>query len=61
MSLLITKAQRARLLDNGRRTASGLEIDPKPVVKLFTPDAQCTWFFSELSLDQPDIAFGLCD
>ena len=31
----------------------------KPVVKLFTPDAGCTWLLSEL--DQDDIAFGLCD
>jgi|SRR5271155_4441510 len=31
----------------------------KPVVKLFTPDAQCTWLLTELGLD--DIAYGLCD
>ena len=35
------------------------DIDFKPVVKLFTPDAQCTWLLTELGLD--DIAFGLCD
>jgi len=29
-------------------------------VKLFTPDAQCTWLLSELEPDDPDIAFGLC-
>ena len=32
-----------------------------PVVKLFTPDAQCTWLLSELDPDCPDLAFGLCD
>ncbi len=41
-------------MDNGQRN-----IDFKPVVKLFTPDAQCAWLLTELGLD--DIAFGLCD
>jgi DUF2958 family protein len=35
------------------------DIDFEPVVKLFTPDAQCTWLLTELGLD--DIAFGLAD
>jgi hypothetical protein len=35
------------------------DIDFKPVVKLFTPNAQCTWLLTELGRD--DIAFGLCD
>ena len=30
-------------------------------MKLFTPDAQCTWLLSELDPEDPDIAFGLCD
>jgi hypothetical protein len=30
-------------------------------VKLFTPDANCTWLIAELDPDEPDIAFGLCD
>jgi hypothetical protein len=33
----------------------------RQVVKLFTPDAACTWLLSELDPDDPDIAFGLCD
>jgi hypothetical protein len=37
------------------------EPDHTPVVKLFTPDAGCTWLLSELDPDEPDIAFGLCD
>jgi Protein of unknown function (DUF2958) len=41
-------------MDNGET-----DIDFKPVVKLFTPDAQCTWLLTELGND--DIAFGLCD
>src|ERR1039457_4658094 len=35
------------------------DIDFKPVVKLFTPDAQCTWLLTELGND--NIAFGLAD
>lgn len=35
------------------------DIDFNPVVKLFTPDAQCTWLLTELGND--DIAYGLCD
>ena len=30
-------------------------------MKLFTPDAGCTWLLTELDPDDPDIAFGLCD
>lgn len=32
-----------------------------PVVKLFTPDAHCTWLLTELDPEDPEIAFGLCD
>src|SRR3954471_8896892 len=39
----ITAAQRAELLVNGARSARGEDIDPPPVVKLFTPDAGATW------------------
>jgi hypothetical protein len=30
-------------------------------VKLFTPDANCTWLVSEINPEDPEIAFGLCD
>ena len=49
------------MLAYGTMTAKGETIDPKPVVKLFTPDAQCTWLLTELDPQEPDIAFGLCD
>lgn len=52
---------RAALLANGERTAAGVEHDPYPVVKLFTPDAGATWLLSELDPLAPDLAFGLCD
>ena len=56
---LLTKALREQLLKNGRVSAEK-ETDHRPVVKLFTPDAQATWLLSELSADG-DTAFGLCD
>ena len=61
---LITKALTEQLLANGRAQRAAMDIgdgalDFKPVVKLFTPDAQCTWLLTELGLD--DIAYGLCD
>lgn len=35
-------------------------LDFKPVVKLFTPDAQLTWLLTELDSDG-GLAFSLCD
>jgi hypothetical protein len=58
---LITDEQRAQLLANGQATAEGEDIDPPPVVKLFTPDAHATWLLSELHPEDGDTAFGLCD
>lgn len=62
---LTTKEHFDALIENGRRSQEairrGADFDPEPVVKLFTPDAQATWFLSEIDSDDPDIAFGLCD
>jgi len=63
---LLTAEIRERLLENGRKNAEriaadGNTIDFEPVVKLFTPDAGCTWLLSEIDPEDPDIAFGLCD
>ena len=63
---LLTKDQHAQMLKNGainaQRQMDGLDtIDHPPVVKLFTPDAACTWLLSELDPEDNDIAFGLCD
>lgn len=65
MKLLNTPI-REQLLRNGRIQAALAEegkdcADFIPVVKLFTPDANCTWLLTELDPDEPDIAFGLCD
>jgi Protein of unknown function (DUF2958) len=62
---LITETQHTELLANGyaAREAgrAGLDIDPKPVVKLFTPDAYATWLLTEIDPTDSDRAFGLCD
>jgi Protein of unknown function (DUF2958) len=62
---LITQAQLDQLLANGRAQRNAIDndqgaIDFRPVVKLFTPDAQCTWLLTELDPDH-ELAFGLCD
>jgi hypothetical protein len=54
--VLITPEARELMLANGRARR-----DAVPVVKLFTPDADCTWILTELDPDDPDVAFGLCD
>jgi hypothetical protein len=63
---LIPKDMEAALLRNGRvrealEQEGKAEADFFPVVKLFTPDAGCTWLLTELDPDDPDIAHGLCD
>jgi len=59
---LLTISIRQQLLRNGRANANGeAASDFPPVVKLFTPDAGCTWLLSELDPEDSDIAFGLCD
>ena len=58
--ILIPDQTRELLVANGTRSAAGENIDPIPVVKLFTPDANATWLLTELDPDQPNLAFGLC-
>jgi hypothetical protein len=64
---LLTADIRERLLKNGRirqqleQEREEPEFDFLPVVKLFTPDAGCTWLLTEIDPEDPDIAFGLCD
>lgn len=59
--MLITRAQHEQLLKNGHVAQQSGERNHKPVIKLFTPDADMTWFLTELYPDDPDVAFGLCD
>lgn len=55
MGSLFTAPQREQLLANCGQD------DPFPVVKLFTPFANCTWLLTEIDPDNEDYAFGLCD
>ncbi len=63
--MLLTKAQRAKLLDNGRRQAAvkgtDLELDLWPVVKLFNPCGAGTWLLTEIDPEDDTVAWGLCD
>lgn len=63
--MLLTQAQRLKLLDNGRRqaTVKGTpdEIDFWPVVKLFNPCGEATWLLTEIDPDDGTVAWGLCD
>ncbi|WP_370460101.1 DUF2958 domain-containing protein [Acidovorax sp. JMULE5] len=61
MTKLISDEQRVQLLANGCRSIETDGFDPRPVVKLFTPDAGATWLLSEIDPEDEDRAFGLCD
>ena len=61
MKTLITAEQRIQLIANGQARADGQELDPEPVVRLFTPDAHATWLLTELDSEDGDTTFGLCD
>lgn len=58
---LITDELYTKFLANGARSTAGEDIDPRPVVKLFTPDADATWLLTEADPEEPDRLFGLCD
>jgi hypothetical protein len=57
---LFTKPIWQKLIQNNLESITN-DISHKPVVKIFTPDAGCTWLLSDVDADNPDIAFGLCD
>jgi hypothetical protein len=59
--LLLSDDQVVELLKNGARHNAGEDIDPFPVVKLFTPDANATWLFTEMDPTDTDSLFGLCN
>jgi hypothetical protein len=63
--MLLTKTQREKLLDNGRRQAAVKgtpdELDFEPVVKLFDPCGASTWLLTEIDPEDETVAWGLCD
>jgi hypothetical protein len=58
---LITEGERAQLVANGTARLQGQDLDPVPVVKLYTPDAHATWLLTELDPRDGDTAYGLID
>ncbi|MEM9281833.1 MAG: DUF2958 domain-containing protein [Verrucomicrobiota bacterium] len=57
----LTETIRNQLIENYRaQKDEGECIDFKPVVKLFTPDANAIWLLTELNPEH-NVAFGLCD
>jgi hypothetical protein len=58
---LTTDHERAQLLANGQARAARQDLDPLPVVRLFTPDAHATWLLVSLDPADGDTAFGLID
>lgn len=63
---LLLQSHIDRLLQNGELHKAFEEegkvgLDFFPIVKLFTPDGQCTWLLTEIHPDDHDIAHGLCD
>ena len=62
---LITETQQIELLANGSAALEarrlGVDFDPKPVVKFFTPHGYCRWLLTELNPHGGDWAYGLYD
>lgn len=56
----LTDEQRDEMLANGAARARGDDIDPYPVLKLYTPDAGASWVLASLDADG-DTAYGLID
>jgi hypothetical protein len=60
---IVTKELRQKLLENGRAQAASRSghIDFKPVVRIFDPCSTAVWLLTEITPNNPDVAFGLCD
>ncbi|PLP97919.1 DUF2958 domain-containing protein [Cupriavidus pauculus] len=58
---LITAAQRAQLIANGREARNRMVHDFHPVVRLYTPDARATWLLAAIDPNDEDLVYGLCD
>jgi hypothetical protein len=58
---LITPELRQLLLANGKASRANPRFDPHPVVKWLNPRGAARWLITELSPDDADTAYGLCD
>ncbi len=59
---LMTKALETKMVKNHNRAmeTGGGSMDDIPLVKIFTPDGNMTWHFSEYDPERREF-FGLCD
>ena len=57
---LFLKSQMTKLVKNFHAQQESGELKLKPVVKLFTPNRNCTWLVTELDPDT-NLMFALCD
>ena len=60
LKTFLTDELRDEMLANGAARARGDDIDPYPVLKLYTPDAGASWVLTSLDADG-DAAYGLID
>jgi len=57
---LLTATEQRQLQQNHREQNHENTTDYRPVVKIFTPDANATWLFTEFNSNRLEF-FGLCD
>jgi len=57
---LLTVTEQRQLQQNHRAQDPENSTDYRPVVKIFTPDANATWLFTEFDAKRLEF-FGLCD
>ncbi|MGC8520077.1 MAG: DUF2958 domain-containing protein [Steroidobacteraceae bacterium] len=58
---LLSDAQRGELTTSGEHSVAGEKIVPRPVLKLFTPEAGAMWLLTELAPSDLDRTFRFCD
>ncbi|MBB5747061.1 DUF2958 domain-containing protein [Brevundimonas variabilis] len=59
--MLIPDTLMTQLVQNGHAHRDNPGLDPRPVVKLFTPDGGAAWLLSQVDPEDNDLAYGLCD
>ena len=64
MTFRFTKVQKTKLIGAWARLEAGrfhgTAFDPKPAVKLFTPDAGATWLLAAMTADET-VGWGVAD
>lgn len=60
-TFVIPLAEHELLLANGRLTASGVQHDPLPVIRLFMGDTDAFWLLFDLNPAQQDLGLAYYD